>query len=171
MRGPILLFFLLACGSEPEGGDTADEAESSGRETTSSDDVSSRRETTSSDDVSSGRESDVSSPSDGVGRETRSSDGEIRDGFFRAEGSPDPRSCASDDECTYGGAVGTDGCCWTYRDANATPLTKAYSTWQNQWRAERCATHECPPPPVPTQPPDCLFEVTCVDDRCANACD
>ena len=90
-------------------------------------------------------------------------------GYLVAEGSPAPLACASDADCTYGGALGDD-CCWTFRDMNAVVMSTAYRTWQDGYRAAHCAQAQCPSPPVPSAPPDCLFQVRCVEGLCDNAC-
>ncbi len=94
----------------------------------------------------------------------------MRDGYYTAEGAPDPRACASDDDCTYGGVLAVDGCCWSYRDMNAAPMSVAYRDWSLARHGATCGGADCPPPPVPAQPPDCLFTVRCADGRCVNAC-
>ena len=30
---------------------------------------------------------------------------------------------------------------------------------------------QCPSPPVPTEPPSCLFELRCADGQCVNDCE
>lgn len=90
--------------------------------------------------------------------------------FFTAEGAPDPLACTADADCTYAGAVNAEGCCWSYRDANAVAMSAAYRDWQTAHRAANCDEVACPPPPVPTRPEACLFEVSCVDAQCQNAC-
>lgn len=95
--------------------------------------------------------------------------GRVVAGYYMDDGAPDPLECTSSDDCTHGGVLDASGCCWSFRDMNAAPMTTAYRQWSQQQR-EQCAGAACPPPPVPTRPPDCLFTVTCVDGRCANGC-
>ena len=98
-----------------------------------------------------------------------SASGSVVDGYYTAEGAPDPVACESDDQCVASGVLREDGCCWTYRDANLVPQSAAYREWTNERRSE-CDVEACGPPPVPTQPADCLFEVSCQQGRCENAC-
>ena len=86
-------------------------------------------------------------------------------GYLVAEGSPPPLACTTDADCTFNGALG-DNCCWTFRDMNAVVMSSAYRQWQDGYRAAHCGQAECPSPPVPSAPPDCLFRVHCVEGRC-----
>lgn len=92
------------------------------------------------------------------------------DGFVRHEGAPDPLACAADEECTHGQTWDASGCCGTFRDMAATAQSKAYLKHASDWRAAHCDGHACMSPPVPTEPPACLFDVRCVAQRCRNAC-
>lgn len=96
--------------------------------------------------------------------------GRIVDGFFLAEGAPDPLACATDADCTYGQTYDASGCCGTYRDMAAAAQSTAYRAWQDSYTAAHCADHPCPSPPVPDAPPDCLFDLHCAAGRCDNAC-
>jgi len=102
--------------------------------------------------------------------ETTDSPEPLGGGFFVAEGAPDPLACAADTDCAYDGAVNAEGCCWSYRGVNAVAMSTAYRDWQAAHREANCADVDCPPPPVPTRPEECLFEVSCVDAQCQNAC-
>jgi len=104
------------------------------------------------------------------GGETAEAEGRWVDGFYVDEGAPDPLACTSDEECVAYGVLDRGGCCWSYRDMNAAVMSTAYRDWTNA-RRQVCDTAACPSPPVPTQPPDCLFDVRCADGRCANACE
>lgn len=90
--------------------------------------------------------------------------------FFTADGSPEPLICATDADCVASGALDSEGCCWSYRDANAVAMSTVYRDWQAAHRAASCADVDCPPPPVPARPESCLFEVSCVEAQCQNAC-
>ncbi|MFK7987843.1 MAG: hypothetical protein AB8I08_17630 [Sandaracinaceae bacterium] len=89
-------------------------------------------------------------------------------GYFDAEGAPHPLACEQDSDCAYGGILAANGCCWSFVDANAAPMSAAYRAW-GMARRTACGD-DCPPPPVPTQPPSCLFEVRCDSGACTNAC-
>lgn len=95
--------------------------------------------------------------------------GRLVDGYYLADGAPDPVACAADADCTYGAVLAENGCCWSFRDVNAAPMSVAYRDWGLAQR-ESCDATACPSPPVPTQPPDCLFTVRCAEGRCANEC-
>jgi hypothetical protein len=96
--------------------------------------------------------------------------GRFGDGFYLEDGAPDPLACATDADCTYGGVLAENGCCWSFRDYNAVAMTVAYRDWAARAREASCDIERCPSPPVPSQPPDCLFAVSCRDARCTNAC-
>ncbi len=98
-------------------------------------------------------------------------EGRMENGHYASEGSPDPLRCTTDDDCTHGGALGPDGCCWTYQDYNAIPLAEAYDTWQNAHRLQYCDALRCPEAPIPAEPPNCLFRVHCIEGACANECE
>jgi hypothetical protein len=102
--------------------------------------------------------------------EPRSSGGRIESGFYVEDGAPDPLACATDAECTYGGVPDETGCCWSFRDMNAVAMSVAYHEWIERERPQNCEGVDCPSPPVPDRPPDCLFQVSCRSGRCANAC-
>lgn len=93
------------------------------------------------------------------------------DQFFREPDAPDPLACTSDSDCVASGTLDHTGCCWTYRDMNATAQAKRYAEWVHQRKTTKCAAAECMSPPVPTEPPPCLFRVHCVTGRCGNECD
>ncbi len=100
--------------------------------------------------------------------------GRIVDGFWVTSDAPAPLSCVADTDCAADGTVDATGCCWSYRDMNVTAQSRAYESFIAAHRAEACAGVPCPSPPVPTQPPDCLFEVRCDASSgvglCTNAC-
>lgn len=100
--------------------------------------------------------------------------GHVVEGFWVTDDSPPPLACVADADCVYGGTVDDTGCCWSYRDMNASAQSRAYSTWLASFRERSCASAECPSPPVPSQPPDCLFAVRCDATSgagvCVNAC-
>ena len=101
--------------------------------------------------------------------EAPGSSGRVVDGYYTAAGAPAPLACASDDECVASGVLAENGCCWSFRDMNAVVMSTAYRDWTNAQRTA-CDTTRCPSPPVPTQPPDCLFQVRCAEGRCVNEC-
>jgi hypothetical protein len=91
------------------------------------------------------------------------------DGFFMAAGAPQPRACTSASDCLGDTIADVENpCCQNpYRiEAHA----RAYREWVYTWRKDNCAKVECPPPPVPTQPPPCHFEVDCVQGQCVDSC-
>jgi hypothetical protein len=100
----------------------------------------------------------------------RSTAGRIEDGFYLEEGAPDPLACTTDADCTHGGVPDETGCCWSFRDMNAIAMSVAYHEWVERERPNNCDGVDCPSPPVPDRPPDCLFQVGCRGGRCANAC-
>lgn len=102
--------------------------------------------------------------------EPRSSGGRIENGFYLEDGAPDPLACSTDADCTHGGVPDETGCCWSFRDMNAIAMSVAYREWVERERPNNCEGVDCPSPPVPDRPPDCLFQVSCRSGRCANAC-
>jgi hypothetical protein len=93
----------------------------------------------------------------------------VRDGFFMAEGAPDPRACTVAADCTANTIPDLDNpCCQNPRILE--PYARAYWAWLHQWRRENCSDVTCPPPPAPYKPRQCAIEVDCVDGRCVNAC-
>jgi hypothetical protein len=91
------------------------------------------------------------------------------EGFFMAEGAPQPRACTTKADC-HGDTIPdlAQPCCNDPRSLQ--PYAFAYRTWINGWRNDHCDAVECPPPPPPAQPPACAFEVDCVERRCVDAC-
>jgi hypothetical protein len=91
------------------------------------------------------------------------------DGFFMAEGAPPPRGCTSASDCLGDTIPDVDNpCC--QNPSTLEPYSQAYRSWMFAWRKDRCAGVTCPPPPNPTQPPACAFDVDCVQGQCADAC-
>ncbi|HLT40298.1 MAG TPA: hypothetical protein VK034_28660 [Enhygromyxa sp.] len=92
-----------------------------------------------------------------------------RDGFFMAEGAPDPRACQAASDCR-GDTIPDlqDPCCQDPRSLE--PHAQAYATWVQTWRRDHCSDVTCPPPPPPAQPPKCAFELDCVDGTCVDGC-
>jgi hypothetical protein len=92
-----------------------------------------------------------------------------QDGFFMAEGAPPPRGCTSAGDCHGDTIPDVDNpCCQDPHTLEAHAL--AYRDWVNAWRKDRCASVTCPPPPNPSQPPACAFDVDCVQGQCVDAC-
>ena len=92
-----------------------------------------------------------------------------KDGFFMAQGAPDPRACQVAADCFGDTIPDVDNpCCQNPTTLEA--YTRAYATWVRSWRADHCADVTCPPPPPPAKPPDCAFEVECVEQRCVDTC-
>jgi hypothetical protein len=104
----------------------------------------------------------------GRGDEPKASEGRFENGFFVAEGAPAPQSCTSADDCNGDTVLDASGCC--NEPTQIVPHSKAYAAWSNGWRQEHCADHQCPPPPNPAEPDECLFTVDCVDGHCVNRC-
>ncbi|MEM9072275.1 MAG: hypothetical protein AAGE52_27455 [Myxococcota bacterium] len=101
---------------------------------------------------------------------TRATAGEsVRDGFFMTADAPAPLACAVDSDC-HGDTIpdATNPCCNDPRSLRA--YSRAYKTWIQEWRGEHCESVTCPPPPLPSIPPDCRFEVRCVRGQCADTC-
>jgi hypothetical protein len=94
----------------------------------------------------------------------------MENGFFMAEGAPDPLACTTPDECTGDTVSAEGGCCNDPYSLRA--HSKSYAAWLYRWRTEddRCSVVECPPPPNPSEPPDCAFEMRCVKGACADTC-
>lgn len=92
-----------------------------------------------------------------------------KDGFFMAEGAPDPSACKVAADC-HGNTIPdpNNPCCQDPRTLE--PHARAYSTWLSSWRRDNCASVTCPPPPPPAEPPACAFEVDCVAGSCVDAC-
>lgn len=96
--------------------------------------------------------------------------GRLENGFFVAEGAPDPRKCATDSDCVGDTVADHTGCCQA--PTQVIPHSRAYAAWVHKWRAGAgaCADVTCPPPPAPVRPSDCLFDVKCVEQVCKNQC-
>lgn len=90
--------------------------------------------------------------------------------FFSAESAPDPLACQRDANCIASGTVDSGGCCYTYRDMNAVAMSNAYRTWLQGHRSAHCGGVDCGGIPAPSRPPSCLFQLSCVEGRCQNAC-
>jgi hypothetical protein len=91
------------------------------------------------------------------------------DGFFMAEGAPPPRGCTSASDCLGDTIPDVDNpCC--QNPYSLEPYAHAYRTWIYSWREDHCASVTCPPPPNPSEPPACAFEVDCVKGQCVDAC-
>jgi hypothetical protein len=91
------------------------------------------------------------------------------DGFFMAEGAPPPRGCSSASECLGDTIPDVENpCC--QNPYSLEPYAHAYRKWIYSWREDHCASATCPPPPSPIQPPDCAFDVDCVQGQCVDAC-
>ncbi len=92
-----------------------------------------------------------------------------QDGFFMAEGAPPPRGCKVAADCVGNTIPDLDNpCC--QEPTSLEPHAWAYRTWLVGWRSNNCAAVTCPPPPNPSQPPACAFEVDCVAGSCLDAC-
>jgi hypothetical protein len=91
------------------------------------------------------------------------------EGFFMAEGAPQPRACTSAKDCLGDTIPDLDNpCC--QNPYTLEPHAWAYRTWMTAWRQDHCASVTCPPPPPPAMPPECAFQVDCVQGRCVDAC-
>lgn len=91
------------------------------------------------------------------------------DGFFMAEGAPQPRECASASDCLGDTIPDVDNpCCQNPHSLE--PYARAYRMWVYKWREGHCASVTCPPPPPPPEPPACAFEVDCIEGQCVDAC-
>jgi hypothetical protein len=89
--------------------------------------------------------------------------------FFMAEGAPDPQACKVAADC-LGNTIPdrNNPCCQDPRTLE--PYTRAYWAWIGTWRRDHCDEVTCPPPPAPSLPPDCAFEVDCVEGVCVDSC-
>jgi hypothetical protein len=91
------------------------------------------------------------------------------DGFFMAEGAPPPRGCTSASDCLGDTIPDVDNpCC--QNPYTLEPYARAYRTWVFAWRKDNCVSVTCPPPPSPSEPPACAFDVDCVQGLCVDAC-
>ncbi len=90
------------------------------------------------------------------------------DGLYTLAGAPAPRACAADADCIGDTVPAADLCC--QEPMTVVAHARTWRTWINDWRTRSCADHSCPPPPNPAQPPECLFKVSCQNQRCENAC-
>ena len=92
-----------------------------------------------------------------------------KDGFFMAEGAPDPRACKAVADCVSNTIPDVENpCCQDPRTLE--PYAKAYWYWVGEWRKSNCESVTCPPPPAPGRPPDCALKLDCVDGFCVDAC-
>lgn len=92
-----------------------------------------------------------------------------KDGFFMAEGAPDPKACKLAADCTSNTVPDLDNpCCQNPRTLE--PYANAYWWWVGEWRKEHCEAVTCPPPPHPSRPPDCSRKLDCVEGICVDAC-
>ena len=92
-----------------------------------------------------------------------------QDGFFMAEGAPDPRACSVASECLGDTIPDLDNpCC--QNPTSLEPYARAYRSWLGSWRGKHCAERSCPPPPNPARPPDCAFELACTQGVCVDSC-
>ena len=90
-------------------------------------------------------------------------------GFPRPDGSPDPLSCESAEDCIGDTIPNESGCCQEPTQVRA--HTRAYRSYMQTWRKDHCsAAPPCPPPPNPAEPAECLFEMDCVESLCVNSC-
>jgi len=102
-------------------------------------------------------------------QQTESAAHATQDGFFVAPGAPAPRSCNADEECV-GDTIpdATNPCCNDPRSLRA--YGREYKRWVNGWREANCDGVTCPPPPSPSIPPDCAFQVRCERNQCVDSC-
>jgi hypothetical protein len=92
-----------------------------------------------------------------------------KDGFFMAEGAPEPRACEAAADCVSNTIPDVENpCCQDPRTLE--PYAKAYWYWVGEWRKDNCASVSCPPPPPPARPPECASKLDCVDGLCVDAC-
>jgi hypothetical protein len=92
-----------------------------------------------------------------------------KDGFFMAEGAPEPRACKVADDCTANTIPDVNNpCC--QNPTTLEPYAQGYWWWVGEWRGKNCAAVTCPPPPPPSQPPECALKLDCVDGVCVDAC-
>lgn len=88
--------------------------------------------------------------------------------FYREEGAPDPRHCSIDTECLGDTVTVANGCC--VEDSTPIPQTWAYHTWLSTHRmTPACQSLRCPILP-PQMPPECAFQMRCVEGLCQNSC-
>jgi hypothetical protein len=110
-------------------------------------------------------------PVDEGGREPSVPDPSARmeNGFFLADGAPEPLTCAADEDCLGDTVPAPGGCCQNPLDLRA--YSQAYRTWLARWRPAHCGGVTCPEPPAASQPGDCYFQVHCTTEGiCANSC-
>lgn len=101
--------------------------------------------------------------------ETSATETRLVDGFFSAEGAPDPHACETAADCMGDTIPDADNpCCNNPRSLR--PYSRAYRQWIGEWRAAECEDVQCPPPPNPMMPPSCSFEMQCVEGTCADQC-
>lgn len=91
-----------------------------------------------------------------------------RDGFWTLEEAPPPLACVTDDDCLGDTVPAEDLCCQDPHKVAA--HSSAWRTFIQAWRDRSCGDHACPPPPSPSQPPACAFEVRCQAGRCVDDC-
>jgi hypothetical protein len=88
--------------------------------------------------------------------------------FYMEEGAPDPRHCSIDTECLGDTVTVANGCC--VEDSTPIPQTWAYHTWLSTHRmTPACQSLGCPILP-PQMPPECAFQMRCVEGLCQNSC-
>lgn len=92
----------------------------------------------------------------------------VKDGYFRAASSPEPLTCKIANDCIGDTLPTATGCCNAPTSLGV--YNKSYKAWLTSWRTENCEDATCPPPPNPSQPPECAFEMQCLEGRCANRC-
>lgn len=101
--------------------------------------------------------------------QAQSAQHDVHDGFFVAPGAPTPRACTADDQCVGDTIPDTaNPCCNNPRTLRA--YGRDYKNWVNTWRASNCDGVTCPPPPNPSLPPDCAFQVRCENNQCVDSC-
>lgn len=96
--------------------------------------------------------------------------GTVQGRWFVPTGSPPPQACSVAEDC-LGDTIpdAEQPCCNDPRSLRA--YARAYRDAVGQWRTEHCEDVTCPPPPAPDMPPDCNFEMRCVEGQCANTCE
>lgn len=92
----------------------------------------------------------------------------VEDGFFLVDGAPDPRACEAAADCIGDTVPDENGCCQD--PARVVPHARSYRRFITDWRKNACADVTCPPPPSPSLPPRCVFEVRCVEGQCVDSC-
>ncbi len=90
------------------------------------------------------------------------------DGFYRTVSSPDPLACETASDCVGDTVADASGCCNDPYSIRA--HSKAYRQWVSELRKRACVDVTCPPPPLPSRPLECNFELRCVDKKCMNSC-